>query len=218
MTLASSTAKVLGLGVASVAATCCSALLYSRHVVRAKSIAHLKEEGKRFLPELQSQSKHLDMYHVNVKLQSGVQFDEQTLLTAYMQAFFTCGPFQLERMILKLAGATKMPSDEEIYSMKFDNTGIDCVGPFQFIKRNKEAPEALFEWSEHGKTWFGVSHYDPQACTVEVQFGSVLMNGLPSSFLFAALMPFHLIYSQVLVAAASRKLVSDIEQSVSRHI
>lgn len=200
--------KGLGLGVASVGVTVSGALLYARQVEKC-TLDDLRKQNKQYLLELGSSSYLLDSYKIGVKLPDNIAGDKSSLLTTYIQCFFTCFPFQLERQILRLLPGLPGVTDASILESDFSKPGEDSVSAFVLSKRNEE--EAIFDWSPEGRTWFGIHLSEEEKNVLELQFGSAILDTIKYKSLLDVALPFHMIYSQVLLQASSERFANKIQ-------
>ena len=126
----------------------------------------------------------------------------------YVEAFYTGGVFKLERLLLSLF-LSKPSTDAEARQLAAGE-----VSNFSAWRVEDRTTDELLMRAIGGRTrsWLMVSHGPEQ--TTRLYFGSAVVpvvnkaTGRPSmGLLFKALLGFHKLYSQVLLASARARLV-----------
>ncbi|KAF0682555.1 Aste57867_25353 [Aphanomyces stellatus] len=136
--------------------------------------------------------QHVDVFEVSL--------DQPTSVTDVARAFFQSPVFQVERMVLNLAGAY-VTTDAAIDSLPF--AVGDSVVMFKVVDTTPN--ELLFKYSDkvNGHSWLAVSDDGRR-----LRFGSTIQNASLAVRLFT---PIHLIYAQVVLASAKYELEKQAE-------
>lgn len=116
-----------------------------------------------------------------------------------------------ELWLLGCAGYTPL-TDKEILHTQFAEE--DSVSLFRVALRGQT--EVLFDsYNTFAFTWISISR-DSEGHVSEMKFGSALTGagyrGVPlqTYMMYSLLMPFHYLYSRVLIAQTARQLASDL--------
>eukprot|EP00892_Ulva_mutabilis_P011547 jgi/Ulvmu1/8765/UM048_0020.1 len=130
---------------------------------------------------------------------------------ALCKAFFRSWPMKAELWLLSLSGSDS-PTDDEIVRTQFAEE--DSVSVFRVALRGPG--EILFDsYQTFAFTWMSV-YKDSDGYISEVKFGSALTGagyrGVPlqTYMIYQALMPFHYLYSRVLLSQAAKQLTVDL--------
>lgn len=123
---------------------------------------------------------------------------------------------ELERKLLGSASSNVQPlSDEKIKSMEFVDG--DSVAVFTVVMRVPD--EVLMETSGFESLSFFSTRVLPEEQEVELLFGTALQGGgfhgmpLHSYLLCQVFMPFHILYSRVLLSQAKATMIKDATPS-----
>jgi hypothetical protein len=134
---------------------------------------------------------------------------------AYVEAFYTSWAFKLERLVLKWIVA-KPSTDEE--ARRLSRGELDAFAAWKVDARARNQV-LLVDFMRRTKSWLMVAPLGAQH--TRLYFGSVVMparrkTGRPSMGpAFGALVPFHKVYSRVLLGAAAAKLTRSAGQPSS---
>lgn len=116
-----------------------------------------------------------------------------------------------ELWLMSCAGIAS-PTEEEILHTQFAEE--DSISMFRVALRGHG--EILFDsYQTFAFTWMGVSR-DSEGCVSGIKFGSALTGagyrGVPlqTYLMYQMLMPFHYIYSRILLAQAARQMIDDL--------
>lgn len=121
-------------------------------------------------------------------------------------------PMQAELWLIACAGHAQ-PTDTQILQTQFAEE--DSVSLFRVALRGPG--EILFDsYNTFAFTWMSVSR-DSEGSISEIKFGSALTGagyrGVPlqTYMMYQLLMPFHYVYSRVLIAQTARQLAIDLQ-------
>ncbi|RHY02570.1 hypothetical protein DYB26_002293 [Aphanomyces astaci] len=133
--------------------------------------------------------QHVDVYQVTLSKPTSVEH--------FAKAFFQSPVFQVERVMLSLAGAAKT-TDAEIDAMTFASG--DHVATFRVIESKQD--EILFCWDDT-EAWNGHSWVAVKDNGHTLLFGSTLRN---RRAFIRRVTPLHLMYAQIVLASAKFQL------------
>jgi hypothetical protein len=132
--------------------------------------------------------------------------DLQVSHAEYVEAFYTSWAFKLERLVLRWLVAKPSTDDE---ARRLSRGELDSFAAWTVDARARDQI-LLVDFLDRTKSWLMVAPLD--ASRTRLYFGSSIMpvrnrTGPPSTGLaFKALMPFHKVYSRVLLRAAATRL------------
>lgn len=201
--------RVVGLGVASVAATATGAILFASGVTKLQD-SEIRSESRQILPGLANTHPYIDTYSCSISLPDTVSSSNTRLLTLYLQSFFNSVPFQMERKILRLASGEKQVTNADVDAMQFDKVGRDKVYMFKLMERTET--EAAFKWgmeTSGGVSWFGVQGCSDDRNRLDLMFASALEDN--THIAFKVFLPFHLLYAQVLLKCAALRMQHSLD-------
>mmetsp|Transcript_17426 Transcript_17426/g.21459 ORF Transcript_17426/g.21459 Transcript_17426/m.21459 type:complete len:266 (+) Transcript_17426:67-864(+) len=175
---------------------------------------------------------YLDGFTVRLDVPKTLNISKRELTTRYVQSFFTTDLFNLERKLLsKAKSEIKYQEDKEILDMKFETPEKDVIAG-TFALEHRQEGGAWFEWSfpskdnsVRGKTFLGVKEADignfrqPSQYFDEYELvlaSSLLLDRLSKdsgkSIVFSLMLPFHKIYSRLLLQFAATRLQRVFEE------
>jgi hypothetical protein len=169
------------------------------------SVRLCKLPSESLLRECRAQGAYLDCYYLDI--------ERHVSLSEFVVAFYTSGPFRVERTILKLA-LGKPSTDQEAGQL-----GRGEVDTFAIWKVEKRTSNQILlkELTGRTKSWLMVlcSESTSAPLLTRLFFGSAVIpkelagsNSKGMGAAFHSLFWFHKLYSQVLLASALRKLIS----------
>ncbi|KAG9413773.1 hypothetical protein AC1031_012994 [Aphanomyces cochlioides] len=140
-------------------------------------------------------NQYVDVYETTLSRPTTVQ--------ELARAFFESPVFQVERRVLKLAGAGEV-TDEAIQALNFEPG--DAVATFQVVEN---APgEILLCWSDketvNGHSWLALTENG-----TTVLFGSTIRN---DSLFVRLITPLHCMYAKIVLASARYELEKSLKE------
>jgi hypothetical protein len=158
-------------------------------------------------PALKPLVEHEHPLHIDV---CQIQLPFTVSTRDFARAFFTSPVFQVERRILKLAGAGMAVTDKEIVEMNFvPGDRVATFGVIEYDQRSETTDEILFRWDKEvmGHSWLQAKPSTDGTSGTTLRFGSIL-NLEKAGYLARLFLPIHLMYAQIVLSATRRELIS----------